>query len=136
MVGPEPFCSNRQLCETADVSSTFKANGNFDAVIIGAGVIGAATAFELGRRGWRTLCVDKMPAAGFGSTINSCAIVRFTYSTFNGVAMAYEGLRYWQNWSDYLEAEDEAGLIEYRECGMVQLKDPGGHWGKGCSPVR
>ncbi|MYI15303.1 MAG: FAD-dependent oxidoreductase, partial [Acidimicrobiaceae bacterium] len=54
---------------------------SFDAVVIGAGVIGAATAFELGRRGRRVLCVDKLPAAGFGSTVNSCAIVRFTYST-------------------------------------------------------
>ena len=99
-------------------------------MIIGSGVIGAATAFELGRRGKRTLCVDKLPAAGFGSTINSCAIVRFTYSTFNGVAMAYEGLRYWQNWAEYLETDDEAGLIEYRQIGMVQLKDPGGHYKK------
>ena len=68
-----------------------RRNG-FDAVVIGAGVIGAATAFELGRRGRRVLCVDKLAAAGFGSTVNSCAIVRFTYSTYTGVAMAYEGL--------------------------------------------
>ena len=40
----------------------------FDAVVIGAGVIGAATAFELGRRGRSVLCVDKLPAAGFGSS--------------------------------------------------------------------
>ena len=103
------------------------ANG-VDAVVIGAGVIGAATAFELGRRGRRVLCVDKLPAAGFGSTVNSCAIVRFTYSTFTGVAMAYEGLKYWLEWPDYLRVSDELGLVEYKQCGMAALKDPGGHY--------
>ena len=105
-----------------------QAASSYDAVVIGAGVIGAATAFELGRRGWRTLCVDKLPAAGFGSTVNSCAIVRFTYSTFTGVAMAYEGLQYWLDWADYLGVGDELGLIEYKQCGMAALKDPGGHY--------
>lgn len=106
------------------------ASNSYDAVVIGAGVIGAATTFELARRGWRVLCVDKQPAAGFGSTTNSCAIVRFSYSTHTGVVMAYEGLNYWLNWPEYLEADDERGLIEYRQCGQVLLKDPGGHWRK------
>ena len=101
---------------------------SYDAVVIGAGVIGAATALELGCRGWSVLCVDKLPAAGFGSTVNSCAIVRFTYSTYNGVAMAYEGLQYWLHWPDYLETHDELGLATYRQCGMVSLKTPGGHY--------
>ena len=102
--------------------------GGFDAVVIGAGVIGAATAFELGRRGRRVLCVDKLAAAGFGSTVNSCAIVRFTYSTYTGAAMAYEGLQYWLDWPVYLQAGDELGLISYKQCGMAALKDPGGHY--------
>ena len=103
------------------------SNNNFDAVVIGAGVIGAATAYELARRGRSVLCVDKLPAAGFGSTSNSCAIVRFTYSTQSGVAMAYEGLYYWKNWADYLETSDETGLIEYRQCGQLFLHDGSGH---------
>ena len=107
---------------------TKPAAETFDAVVIGAGVIGSATALELSRSGRRTLCVDKAPAAGFGSTANSCAIVRFTYSTLAGVSMAYEGLHYWLNWPDYIGAEDERGLIEYRQCGMAALKDPGGHY--------
>ena len=41
-----------------------------DAIIIGAGVIGAATAFELGKRGYKTLNVDKLPSAGYGPTSN------------------------------------------------------------------
>ncbi len=30
----------------------------YDAIIIGAGIIGAATAFELAMLGYKTLCVD------------------------------------------------------------------------------
>ena len=37
---------------------------SFDAIVIGAGVIGAAVAFELGKRGWSTLNVDKLPSSG------------------------------------------------------------------------
>ena len=93
----------------------------FDAVIIGAGVIGGAVGYELGRRGWRTLNIDKQPTAGAGSTSNSCAIVRFSYSTVEGVALSWEGLHYWLDWPNYLEAADELGLIEYHRCGMLSL---------------
>jgi len=36
-------------------------SNQYDAIIIGAGVIGAATALELARAGWRTLSIDKLP---------------------------------------------------------------------------
>ena len=62
-----------------------------DAVIIGAGIIGAATAFELSKKGYRTLSVDMNPAAGYGPTSASCAIIRVHYSTLEGTAFAYEG---------------------------------------------
>jgi glycine/D-amino acid oxidase-like deaminating enzyme len=58
---------------------------SFDAVITGAGVIGAAIAYELAKRGYRTLNLDKLPAAGYGSTSNSCSIVRARYSSRDGV---------------------------------------------------
>ena len=103
----------------------------YDAVIIGAGVIGAAVAHELARRGYHTLSIDKLPAAGYGSTSNSCAIIRVGYSTYDGVAMAWEGLHYWANWADYLGDTDgtldERGLIEFVQCGTLLIKKEGGH---------
>ena len=93
----------------------------YDVVIIGAGIIGANLGFELSKAGYRTVNLDKLPASGYGSTANSCAIIRTHYSTWPGVAMAYEGVLYWRNWADYLEVEDERGLIEYVECGAVYL---------------
>jgi sarcosine oxidase subunit beta len=94
---------------------------DYDAIIIGAGIIGANLAFELAKAGYRTLNVDKLPAAGYGSTGNSCAIIRTHYSTWAGVAMAWEGLFYWKQWPEYLEAEDERGLAGFVHCGGVYL---------------
>jgi sarcosine oxidase subunit beta len=65
----------------------------YDAIIIGAGIIGAAIGYELSKRGQRTLNVDMLPASGYGSTSNSCAIIRVYYSTLDGCAMAYDGYR-------------------------------------------
>ena len=70
------------------VSVTTTMSEKFDAIIIGAGVIGAPIAYELSKMGYKTLNVDKLPDAGEGSTAGSCAIVRAHYSTADGVAMA------------------------------------------------
>ena len=86
-------------------------------------MIGAAIAFELAKRGYRTLNVDKLPAAGYGPTSASCAIIRFTYSTRDGVAMAYEGSFYWKHWADYLDTADERGLAVFHETGSVVFPD-------------
>ncbi|MGE3832036.1 MAG: NAD(P)/FAD-dependent oxidoreductase, partial [Parvibaculaceae bacterium] len=96
----------------------------YDAIIIGAGVIGSAIGLELARRGWRTLNIDRHPAAGYGSTSSSCAIIRTFYSTVEGSAFAQEGYHYWKNWSDYLATKDERGLARFRECGCLVLKTP------------
>jgi sarcosine oxidase subunit beta len=97
-------------------------NQSYDAVIVGAGVIGAAIALELSDKGYRTLNIDKLPAAGYGPTSNSCSIVRAHYSTPEGVAMAFENFSYWERWGDYVGAQDERGLARFIQCGTVLLK--------------
>jgi sarcosine oxidase subunit beta len=97
-----------------------------DAVIIGAGVIGNAIAFELGKRGYRTLSIDRLPASGYGPTSNSCAIVRAHYSSHDGVAMAHEGFSYWRDWAGYLGVDDDFGMARYARCGTVLLKSATG----------
>jgi len=98
-----------------------------DVVIIGAGIIGAAIAFELAKAGHATINVDTNAGPSLGPTSNSCAIVRFHYSTAGGVAMAYEGCRYWQEWDDYVGVSDDAGMAAYRQCGTAALKSRSGH---------
>jgi sarcosine oxidase subunit beta len=100
-------------------------NKNYDAVIIGAGIIGASIAFELAKKGYRTLNVDKLGAAGAGSTINTCAIIRTHYSTLEGTAMAYESYLQWRRWPEYLEVEDERGYAEFNETGLLILLSAG-----------
>jgi len=99
----------------------------FDAIVIGSGVIGSAITYELGRRGLHTLTVDRNGGAGLGSTSFSSAIIRFTYSTYPGVAMSYEGLRYWENWAEHVKSDDISNLATFSQCGMVTLKTSGGH---------
>ena len=94
----------------------------YDAVIIGAGIIGAAIAYEMSKQGKKTLNVDMLPAAGYGSTSNSCAIIRVYYSTLDGCAMAYDGYFYWKNWAEYLNAEDSEDLAVFHETGNMVMK--------------
>jgi sarcosine oxidase subunit beta len=106
-------------------------NKEYDAIIIGAGVIGAPIAFELAKLGYKTLSIDKLSDAGEGSTAGSCAIVRAHYSTEDGVAMAYEGFKYWLDWENYLEqVEDEKGLAKYMNTGSILVKSRGHDWRK------
>ncbi|MGF7162681.1 sarcosine oxidase subunit beta [Rhodoligotrophos appendicifer] len=97
-------------------------SGSYDAVIIGAGVIGAALGLELARKGWKTLNIDRLPASGYGSTSGSCAIIRTYYSTVDGAALAYEGYFYWKKWAEYLGVKDERGLAEFRDTGAMVMK--------------
>lgn len=103
-----------------------------DVVIIGAGVIGCAVTLELARRGLRAICVDKLPAAGYGSTSSSSAVVRFNYSTASGVAMAWEGVHYWTDWPNHIGAAAATGttpefgpLAEFVPYSMVAWQAPG-----------
>ena len=94
----------------------------YDAIIVGSGIIGCSIAFELAKKGWKTLNVDKLAGAGMGSTSNSCAVVRVHYSTVDGTAVAYESYQYWKDWSNYLGAKDPSGLAKFLERGVLVFK--------------
>jgi sarcosine oxidase subunit beta len=97
-------------------------NKSYDAIIIGGGIIGCGIAFELAKKGYKTLNLEKLGASGQGSTSNSCAVIRLHYSTPDGVAMAREGYYYWLNWPQYLEVEDDAGMARYVNTGCLVTK--------------
>ena len=101
-----------------------------DVTIIGSGIIGANISFELNKKGYKTINVDKLPASGYGSTSNSCACIRFSYSSWEGVAMAYEGAHYWKNWNDYIGTLDPRGMAQFFQTGVVFLRDKSSHFGK------
>ncbi len=94
----------------------------YDVIIIGAGISGACIACELAAKGYKTLNVEKLSAAGCGSTGNTCAIIRTHYSTIEGTALAYDSYFYWKKWADYINTEDEKGLALFHETGVVVMK--------------
>ncbi|MCP3972659.1 MAG: FAD-binding oxidoreductase [Rhodobacteraceae bacterium] len=97
---------------------------SYDAIIIGTGVIGTATAFEMAKNGWKTLSLDRNAQIGHGSTAGSCAIIRMHYSTLDGTAFAWEGYHYWRDWAAYLGLPAGADLAQFRQCGCMVMKTP------------
>ena len=98
----------------------------FDAVVIGSGITGAAIAYELSQKGFKTVNVERLEAAGLGSTGNTCAIIRTHYSTLEGTAIAYDSYFSWKNWADYLGATDGQDLAEFKQTGLINIY-PKGH---------
>ena len=95
-----------------------------DAIVIGAGVIGGSIAFELAKLGFGAVLVEKGGAAGHGSTSASSAIIRFNYSTLDGVATSWEAKHCWETWSDHLGRMDKHGLASFQQTGMIVLDSP------------
>ena len=97
-------------------------SSRYDAVIIGAGVIGACLAFEMAKRGFKTVNIDKNASAGYGSTSGSCAIIRTYYSVYETCAVAYEGWFFWKDWAGYLGVTDARGMAVYHDTGCLVIK--------------
>lgn len=98
-------------------------NDSYDAIIIGAGVIGNSVATELARSGRRTLSIDKLTGSGSGSTGYSSGICRLFYSIPDSVKFAWEGHTYWQHWDEHIGVSDEKGLAYLREPGGIVLRN-------------
>ena len=93
-----------------------------DVIVIGTGVIGAATAYELAKTSKQVLSLDRNRQIGHGSTAGSCAIIRMHYSTYDGTAFAWEGYHYWRDWADYLGLPAPEELAKFIECGCLVMK--------------
>jgi len=101
-----------------------------DAIVIGAGVIGSATTFELAKQGHRVLSVDAGPGAGMGSTSSSSAIIRFNYSTYDSVLTSWEAAAAWQDLAAYLDAPAGAAVAQFVPCPLLSLDAPESNRGK------
>lgn len=92
-----------------------------EVVVIGAGVMGSSIALELGRSGRQVVVVDKSGGVGHGSTSASSAVVRFNFSTWAGVAAAWESRFCWENWADHLGVVEPEGLVSFVRSGLALL---------------
>ena len=84
----------------------------YDAIVVGAGVVGASTAFHLAKLGALKVCVvERGPVCG-GGTAKSCAIVRSHYSVPSNTALTLRSLEMFGAFKDWLEdAEADAGFV-------------------------
>ncbi len=94
------------------------------AIIIGAGVIGASTAYHLAKSGWKVTVIDKASGAGQGSTSSSSAVIRFNYSTLASTALAWESFHHWEKFGEHLDADAEEVLAKMINTGVVMLDAP------------
>jgi sarcosine oxidase subunit beta len=92
-------------------------------VVIGAGIIGAATGLELRRRGYDVVVLERAPSAGVGSTALSSSVIRCHYTRSDAIAVALEGRHVWQNWADYTGLK--APRAKYHPVGVLFLLNTG-----------
>ncbi len=97
-------------------------NTTADAVVVGAGVIGSSIALELARDGLSVVVVEQARAAPVRvPQARRARSIRFNYSTWDGIATAWEAKHCWEKWADHLEGVDEAGMARFHRVGMVFL---------------
>ncbi|SFP82022.1 NAD(P)/FAD-dependent oxidoreductase [Amycolatopsis rubida] len=95
-----------------------------DVVVVGAGVVGCSVAASLAARGRDVCVVDRGAGPASGSTSASSAVVRFNYSTWEGVATAWEARAAWMRWEDHLGVADPAGMARMVVTGSLVLDAP------------
>src|SRR6266568_2424545 len=91
---------------------------SYDAIVIGAGVIGASIAFHLARGDLRVAIVERHTVCS-GNTRKSGAIVRMHYTNDPEARLALASLPYFQNWADYV-----GGDCGFRQTGFALLVGP------------
>jgi glycine/D-amino acid oxidase-like deaminating enzyme len=103
-------------------------------VVIGAGVIGSSIALQLTRNGHEVTVIDRNSGAGLGSTSSSSAVVRFNYSTFDAVMLAWESYFLWKEWKSLIDGagafsknptnEPQPHYAQLEDIGCVMLDVP------------
>lgn len=89
----------------------------YDVLVVGAGIIGAACAYRLAERGLRVGVLEKAPAPAMGSTGKSAAGVRVQFTEATNILLS------WYSIQEYRAMPEAA----YRPIGYLFLV-PGSQW--------
>jgi sarcosine oxidase subunit beta len=89
-------------------------------VVIGGGVIGLSTAFQLARRGVSDVVVLERRQLGAGASGKSGALVRCHYANVPESRLTFESLCIFRHWDD----EVGAGSPRFRPVGFIQVVPP------------
>lgn len=95
-------------------------SNNYDAIIIGAGVIGTSIAFHLAERGLKPVILERRQV-GFGATGSSSGLVRMHYDLEAESRLAWESFQYFKNWKERI-----GGECGFRRTGFLHI-EPAGH---------
>jgi glycine/D-amino acid oxidase-like deaminating enzyme len=89
------------------------SDADYDAVIVGAGIVGAACAEECARRGLRVAVVDR-DVAGSGATAAGMGHIVVMDDSDAQFALTRYSQRHWQDLRPQLPAD-----VEYEQCGTI-----------------
>ena len=89
---------------------------SYDAIVVGAGISGAATAYHLAKGGAKTLLIERGESAS-GGTGKSAAIIRQSYSTPLLVRLARTSITMFENAK--VELGRDAGFVQDGYCFVV-----------------
>lgn len=93
-------------------------NETYDAIVIGAGVIGASVACSLSKRGLKVLILERKTVAA-GATGASSGLVRMHYDVEVDSALAWESFHFFKNWRERI-----GGECGFRKTGFLQIVAP------------
>ena len=91
-----------------------------DVVVVGGGVIGLSTAFQLAKRGVHDVVVLEQRHLGSGASGKSGALVRAHYTNASEAQLTHESIDVFRNWGDCVGSGDPG----YVETGFVRVVSP------------
>ena len=105
----------------------FQVNKSYEIIIIGAGIIGLCTAYQISRRSRASILVLEQGAQlGEGSTGASSAVCRHRYSLDDMLVLARDGIDAYRNWPAFLEMQQP--LAEFQNDGVLWITGKGRTW--------
>src|SRR5690606_34049208 len=93
-------------------------NETYDAIVIGAGVIGASIAYNLSERGLRVLILERQ-SVGVGATGASSGLVRMHYDLEVDSALAWQSFHFFKNWRERI-----GGECGFKRTSFLQIVSP------------
>lgn len=100
-----------------------------DVVIIGAGVIGLSTAYQIAKRSDMRVCVlERARSLGEGSTGASSAICRYRYTQDPMVQLAKDGIDAYRCWPEFTGLTDP--VAQFHNPGVLWMPGDDGKWAR------
>src|SRR5512138_752023 len=93
-------------------------NETYDAIVVGAGVIGASVSYNLSRRGLKVLILERQ-SVGVGATGASSGLVRMHYDIEVDAALAWQSFHFFRNWRERV-----GGECGFHRTGFLQIVTP------------